>query len=148
MLPPWSCRCSWDFSAHDLIPVYVRYLQPLLRSCPLYIFSCHGDHDPFYVFIMDIRIYLYCIWWWPHMSYFVSCLFMAIVLLCIWECSMYLQLYVEIYHCIVLMSGWFFDLGFHYSTSRMDFIMYSAIMLPLWPHRLGGICYRLFYHIR
>ena len=32
MLPPWSCQCSWDFSSHDLILVYVRYLQPLWRS--------------------------------------------------------------------------------------------------------------------
>ena len=32
MLPPWSCQCSWDFSSRDLIPVYVRYFQPLWRS--------------------------------------------------------------------------------------------------------------------
>ena len=36
---------------------------------------------------------------------------------------MYLQSHADIYHCIVLMSGWFFYLGLHYSTSRMDFIM-------------------------
>ena len=41
----------------------------------LYIFSLHGDHYPLYIFIMEILIYIYCTWWWPHMSYFVSCLF-------------------------------------------------------------------------
>ena len=34
-----------------------------------YIFSLHGDHDPLYIFIMEILIYLYCTWRWPHMSY-------------------------------------------------------------------------------
>ena len=57
----------------------------------LYIFSHLGDHGPLYIFIMEILIYRYCTWRWPHMSYFVSCLFMAIVLLCIWDCCMYLQ---------------------------------------------------------
>ena len=50
---------------------------------PLYISILHGDHDPMYIFIIDILIYLYCTRWWPHMSYSVSCLIMAIVLLCI-----------------------------------------------------------------
>ena len=34
----------------------------------LYIFSLHGDHDPLYIFIKEILIYLYCTWQWPHMS--------------------------------------------------------------------------------
>ena len=63
--------------------------------------SHYGYHDPLYIFIMEIMIYLYCMWWLPHMSYFVSCLFMAIVLLCIWYCYMYLQLF---YYTI----GWLF----------------------------------------
>ena len=78
---------------------------------PLYIFIFHGDHDPLYIFIMEILIYLYCTWRWPHMSYFVSCIFMAIVLLCIWDCCMYLQSYVEIFvlYCwMVGSSTWFF----------------------------------------
>ena len=33
------------------------------------ISSHYGDHDPLYIFIMEILIYLYCTWWWPHMSY-------------------------------------------------------------------------------
>ena len=36
---------------------------------PLYIFSFHGDHDTLYIFRMEILIYLYYTWWWPHMSY-------------------------------------------------------------------------------
>ena len=35
----------------------------------LYIFILHGDHDPLYIFIMEILIYLYCMWQWPHTSY-------------------------------------------------------------------------------
>ena len=94
---------------------------------PLFIFSFHGDHDPLYIFIMEILIYLYCTWPWPHVSYFVSCLFIAIVLLCIWDCYMYFQSHADIDYCIVLMSGWFFHLGLHYSTSGMDYIMYFVL---------------------
>ena len=87
---------------------------------PLYIFIFHGDHDPLYIFIMDIMIYLHCMWWWPHMSYFVSCLFLAIVLLCIRDCYMYLQSCAEFDYCIILLDGWFFHLVLHHSTSGMD----------------------------
>ena len=90
----------------------------------LYIFSHYGYHHPLYIFIMEILIYVYCTLKWPLMSYFVSCLFMAIVLLCIRDCYMYLQSHANIDYCIKLMSGWFFHLGLHYSTSGMDFIMY------------------------
>ena len=78
---------------------------------PLYIFSFHGDHDPLYIFIMEILIYLYCTWQWPHMSYFVSCPFMAIVLLCIRDCYIYLQLCAVLYHCIVLIRWLVLPLG-------------------------------------
>ena len=73
---------------------------------PLYIFSHYGDHDPLYIFIMEILIYVYCTWRWPLMWYLVSCLFMAIVLLCIRDCYMYLQ-YVQ--SCIIVLcwlGGW------------------------------------------
>ena len=75
------------------------------------ISSHFGDHDPVYIFIMEILSYLYCTWRWPHMSYFVSCLFMAIVLLCILDCYKYLQSYAEIfvlYYWMVGSSTWFF----------------------------------------
>ena len=80
------------------------------------------------------------------MTFCISCLFMAIVLLCIWYCSMYLQSHAEIYHCIVLMSGWFFHMGLHYSTCGMDFIMYfDPHVIPLTSH-IMCICYNWFYH--
>ena len=45
------------------------------------------------------------------MCYHVSCLFMAIVLLCIRACYMYLQLYVELYYGIMLIGWLVFHLG-------------------------------------
>ena len=74
------------------------------------------------------RIYLYCLWRWPHMSYFVSCLLiMAIVLLCIRDCCMYLQSYVEIFVLYCWMAGsstWFFItplLGWTYIVFRPSY---------------------------
>ena len=87
---------------------------------PLYIFIFHVDHDPSYIFIRDILIYLYCTCRWPHMSYFVSCLFMAIVLLCIRDCYIYLQLCAEFDYCIVILDGCFFHLVLHHSTFGME----------------------------
>ena len=78
---------------------------------PLYIFSHYGDHGPLYIFIMEILIYVYCTWRWPLMWYLVSCLFMAIVLLCIWDYYMYLQLCVELCHCTMLIGWLVFHLG-------------------------------------
>ena len=77
----------------------------------LYIFSHYGDHSPLYIFIMDILIYVYCMWWWPLMWYLVSCLFMAIVLLCIRDYRMYVQLCTELCHCTMLIGWLVFHLG-------------------------------------
>ena len=84
------------------------------------ISSYYGDHDPLYIFIMEILIYVYCMWRWPLMSYFVSCLFIAIVLLCIEDCYIHLQLCAEFDYCIILLDGWFFHLALHHSTFGMD----------------------------
>ena len=78
---------------------------------PLYIFSHYGDHGPLYIFIMEILIYVYCTWWWTLMWYLVSCLFMAIVLLCIRDCYLYSQLCVELYHCTILIGCMVFHLA-------------------------------------
>ena len=86
----------------------------------LYIFSLHGDHDPLYIFIMEILIYVYCTWQWPLMWYLLSCLFMAIVLLCIRDCYMYLQLYAELYHGTMLIGWLVFHWVLHHFTSGMD----------------------------
>ena len=101
MIPPWSCQCSWDFSSRDLIPVYVRYFQPLWRSWSvIYLQPLWRSWS-----------YVYCTWRWPHMWYHVSFLFMAIVLLCIWKWYMYLQLYAELYYCTMLIGWLVFHLG-------------------------------------
>ena len=101
MLPPWSCQYSWDFSSRDLF----QYMSDISSHYGdldlLYIFSLCGDHGPLYIFIMEILIYVYCTWRWPHMCYHVSCLFMA----------MYLQLYAELYYGIMLIGWLVFDLG-------------------------------------
>ena len=78
-----------------IVPVFMRFQLSWLDSsiCQIflatmeilicYIFSHYGYHGPMYIFIMEILIYVYCTWLWPHMWHQVSCLFMAIVLLCI-----------------------------------------------------------------
>ena len=75
------------------------------------ISSHYGDHGPLYIFIMEILIYVYCTWQWPLMWYLVSCLFMAIVLLWIRDCYMYLQLCAELYYCTMLIRWLVFHLG-------------------------------------
>ena len=68
----WSCQCSWDFNSRDLIPVYVRYFQPLVRSWsiiylhPLWrscsvVYLHHGDSD-------------LCIWYVAMTTYVISCI--------------------------------------------------------------------------
>ena len=84
---------------------------------PLYIFIHYGDHGPLYIFIMEILIYVYCMWRWPHMWYHVLC-----------HCTlMYLGLlYVLVVMCRVVLLhyvDWVAGLPFgilHHSTSGMD----------------------------
>ena len=98
------------------------------------ISSHYGDFDPLYIFIMEILIYVYCMWRWPFMSYFVSCLFMAIVLLCIQDYYMYLQSHVEIDYYTI------FHLVLHHSNSGMDFMMYFGHhVTPLTSHIRGNL---------
>ena len=107
-----DCASVHDISSFVTWFQYMSYISSHYGDLdPLYIFSFHGDHDPLYIFIMEILSYLYCTWQWPHMSYFVSCLFMAIVLLCIQDYYMYLQSYAEIFvlYCWMASSStWFF----------------------------------------
>ena len=106
------------FQLSWLVPVYVRYFQPLWRSWSIIYLQPCGDHGPLYIFIMEILIYVYCTWRWPHMFYHFVCLFMAIVLLCIRDCYMYSQLYAELYYWIMLI-GW---LVFHLGTFITSFL--------------------------
>ena len=119
-LPDW-----WHFiyAISLIVPMFMRFqllwldssichtFPTLMEILIYYIFSHYGDHCPLYIFIMEILIYVYCTWQWPLMWYLVSCLFMAIVLLCIWDCYMYLQLYVELYYCTMLIGWLVFHLG-------------------------------------
>ena len=90
----------------------------------------YGDHGPMYIFIMEILIYVYCMWLWPHMWYNVSCIFMAIVLLSIKDCYIYLYLCAEFDHYIVLLDSWFFHLVLHHSTSGMDLNVFQPSYDP------------------
>ena len=65
-------KCSWDFSSRDLIPVYVRYLQPLWRSWSIvhihlswrswsFVYLHHGDSGLF-IFYMGMTTHvIFCI---------------------------------------------------------------------------------------
>ena len=60
----------------------------------------------------------------------------------------YLQSYAEIDHFFVLMSGWFFHLGLHYSTSWMDYIMYfSHHVTPPTSHIRGYLLQLILPHL-
>ena len=119
------------------------------RICYLLDRGC--IHDILYLVIMILvcMIYLhplwrywsivYCTWWWPHMTLCISCLFMAILLLCIRDCYMYLQSHAEIDHCIVSMSGWFFHPSIHYSTSGMDIMYFDHHVTPITSHIRGHL---------
>ena len=90
-------------------------------QCISNIFNYYGDLDPLYIFIMKILIYyILYVAMTTHVTFCISCLFMAIVLLCIRDFYMYLQSYAEIDYCTILMDGWFFYLVLHRSTSGMD----------------------------
>ena len=86
----------------------------------LYIFSLHGDHHPLYIFIMDILIYLYCTWQWPHMLFCIMPIHGHCTL-------MYLGLlYVFAVMCRVVSlyyADWVASISFgilHQSTSGME----------------------------
>ena len=75
---------------------------------PLYIFSFYGHIDPLYIFIMEILIYciLYVVMT-THVTFCISWLFMAIVLLCIQDCYMQ-RLIIVLYYWMAGSSTWFF----------------------------------------
>ena len=68
------------------------------------------------------------------------CLFMAIVLLCIQDYyTSYFLSHTKMYHCIILISGWFFHLGLHYSTSGMDIMYFGHHVTLLTSHIRGHL---------
>ena len=71
---------------------------------------------------------------------FLSYLFMAIVLLCIQDCYMYLQLYAELYHCVVLIRWLVLPLGSSSLHLWDGLIMYfDHRMTPLTSHIRGHL---------
>ena len=118
-------QCILDIFIHyghiDLLYIFSYYGD----IDPLYIFKFHGYLDHLYIFTMEILIYyILYVAMTTHVTFCISCLFMAIVLLCIRYCSMYLQSYAKIDYCTILMDGYFFHLVLHHSTYGMDFIIY------------------------
>ena len=115
------------------------------------ISSHYGDLDLLYISVfMEIMILCISSLWrfWSmyivrgddHTCYIVSCLFMAIVLLCIRDCYIYLQLCAKLYHCIVLIGWLVLPLG----SSSLHFwdglIMYFGhCMTPLTSHIRGHL---------
>ena len=81
---------------------------------PFYIFNFYGDPDPLYIFIMKILIYyILCVAMTKCVTFCISCLFMAIVLLCIRDCYMYIcshmqRLIIVLYWWVVGSSTWVF----------------------------------------
>ena len=72
----------------------------------LCIFSFYGDLNPLYIFIMEILIYyILYVAMTTHVTFYISFLFMAILLLCIRDSYMYLPSYVEIDYCTILMDS-------------------------------------------
>ena len=82
------------------------------------------------------------------MTLCISCLFMAIILLCIRDCYIYLQLCAEFDHCIVLIGWLVLPLG----SSSLHFwdglIMYfSHRVTPLTSHIRGNLLYLILPHM-
>ena len=158
-----TCTCSklcrrlsyWWHSRYAtslIVPVFMRFhlswldssifqtFPALMEILIYYIFSHYGYHGPLYVFIMEILVYVYSTWRWPLMWYLVSCLFIAIVLLCIWDCYMYLQ-YVQ--SCIIVLC-WLGGWSSIWDSSSLHFwdgiIMYFGHrMTPLTSHIRGHL---------
>ena len=83
-----------------------------------------------------------------HVTFCISHVFMAIVLLCIWDCYMYLQSHAEIDHCIVLIRRMGLPLG----SSSLHFwdglIMYFVHhMTPLTSHIRGNLLQLILPHM-
>ena len=60
---------------------------------------------------------------------------------------MYLQSHVDIDYCIVLIIGWFFHLGLHYSTSDIDIMYFGYRVTPLTSHIRGHMLQMILPHL-
>ena len=107
-------------SVHEILAL-VTWFQYMLDISSYYGILIHCISST----IMEIMILFISSSWIFWSMYIVrandhSCLFMVIVLLCIWDCYMYLRLYAELYHCTILIGWLVFHWVLHHSTSGMD----------------------------
>ena len=81
---------------------------------------------------------VYYTWWWSHVTYVYYAYSWPLYYFVSRECyTSYLQSHAEIYHCIVLMSGWFFHLVLHYSTYGIGIMYFAHHFTPLASHISG-----------
>ena len=134
-----------------IVPMFMRFHLSWFDSIVYQISSAITDILIHYISSSTLEILTYCILYvvmTTHVTFCISCLFMAIVLLCIQDCYMYLQSYAKIDYCTILMDGWFFYLVLHHSTSRIDFIMYlSHHVTPLTSHFRGHLLQLILPHM-
>ena len=139
-LPYW-----WHliYATSLIVPVFMRFWLSWLDSSRCQIFPAimeiliHCISSIFTdIFIMEILIYVYCTWRWPHMSYCIMhihghCTLMYLGLL---------YVFADLYHCIVLIGWLVLPLG----SSSLHFwdwlIMYFGHrMTPLTSHIRGHL---------
>ena len=106
-------QLSWlDTRICHIFPAIMEILiycisSAIMEIMVLFVYLHHGNSD---LCILYVAMTTYVISW--------LCLFMAIVLLCIRDCYMYLQLYAKLYYCTMLI-GW---LVFHLGTFITSFL--------------------------
>ena len=140
MLPPWSCQCSWDFSSHDVIPVYVRHFQPLWRSWFViylqpswrswyFVYIHHGDSDLCILYMAMTTYVIYCIM--PIHGH-CTLMYLGLLYVCVVMCRVVSLYYVD------------WVVGIPLGSSSLHFldglIMYfSHHMTPLTSHIRGHL---------
>ena len=140
------------YATHLIVPVFMRFHLSWLDSGLCQIFLAFMEILIHYISLSFMEIMTLCIsssWrFWSiyiacgddHICYIVSCLFMAIVLLCIRDCYIYLQLCAELYHCIVLIGWLVLPLGSSSLHLWDGLIMYfSHCITPLTSHIRGHL---------
>ena len=140
------------YASSLMVPVFMRFQLSWLDSSICQTFPAIMEILIHYISSVFMEIMILCIsssWrFWSiyivhgddHICHIVSCLSMAIVLLCIWDCYMYLQLCVELYHCIVLIGWLILPLGSSSLQCWDGIIMYfSHRMTALTSHIRGHL---------
>ena len=83
---------------------------------------------------------IYYTWRWPHVTYVYYSYAWPLYYFVFWDCyTSYLQSHLETYNCIVLMRGWFFHLGLHYTNYGIFIIYFSHHVIHLTSHIRGHL---------